>query len=73
MTASFCFAGRFGDKPLARTALAAALRGTTYADGRTKTKGICDMLGLAPFTPHDLRRTAPAMANLQSSLVCFTG
>jgi integrase len=67
------FAGRFGDKPLARTALAAALRGTTYADGRTKTKGICDMLGLAPFTPHDLRRTAPAMANLQSSLVCFTG
>ena len=56
------FAGRLGDKPLARTSMATALRGTTYADGRTKTKGICELLGLEPFTPHDLRRTASTLA-----------
>ena len=48
----YVFVGRFGDAPLARSAMANALRGTP------KTKGICELLGLAPFTPHDLRRTA---------------
>ena len=38
------------------------MRGTTCADGRTKTKGICELLGLDPFTPHDLRRTASTLA-----------
>jgi integrase len=51
----FAFIGRFGDAPLARSAMANALR------GNKKTKGICELLGLAPFTPHDLRRTAATM------------
>ena len=52
---SFAFVGRFGDVPVARTIMANALR------GNKKTKGICELLGLAPFTPHDLRRTAATM------------
>src|SRR6201985_1797779 len=28
----------------------------------TKTPGICALLGLKPFTPHDLRRTAATLA-----------
>ena len=51
----FAFVGRFGDAPLARTAMGNALR------GNKKTKGICELLGIAPFTPHDLRRTAATM------------
>jgi hypothetical protein len=47
--------------PLNRKAMSIALRGTTYRDGRVKSPGICDLLGLAPFTPHDLRRTAATM------------
>jgi hypothetical protein len=27
----------------------------------THTPGICELLGIAPFTPHDLRRTAATM------------
>ena len=51
----FAFAGRFGGAPLGRHAMATALRGTP------KTKGICELLGLEPFTPHDLRRSAATM------------
>jgi integrase len=51
----FAFVGRYGDAPLARSAMANALR------GNKKTKGICELLGIAPFTPHDLRRTAATM------------
>jgi len=51
----FAFVGRYGDAPLARTAMGNALR------GNKKTKGICELLGLAPFTQHDLRRTAATM------------
>ena len=51
----YAFKGRFSDAPLARNAMASALRGTP------KTKGICALLGLARFTPHDLRRTAATM------------
>jgi integrase len=51
----YAFTGRFGDAPLARNAMASALRGTK------RTPGICELLGLAPFTPHDLRRTAATM------------
>jgi integrase len=51
----YAFTGRFGDAPLARNAMANALRGTP------KTKGICELLALRPFTPHDLRRTAATM------------
>jgi integrase len=51
----FAFVGRFGDAPLSRSSMHNALR------GNKKTKGICELLGLAPFTPHDLRRTAATM------------
>ncbi|WP_338689613.1 tyrosine-type recombinase/integrase [Bradyrhizobium sp. 26S5] len=51
----FAFTGRYGDAPLSRSAMHNALR------GNKKTKGICELLGLAPFTPHDLRRTAATM------------
>jgi integrase len=42
-------------RPLHRSALATALRGD-------KAKGLCVLLGLKPFTPHDLRRTAATLA-----------
>jgi hypothetical protein len=38
-----------------------AFRGTTYRDRRVKSPGICELLGLKPFTPLDLRRTAATM------------
>lgn len=60
----YAFTGRFGDAPLARNAMAGALRGTKKkVKGKmvTKTMGICERLGIAPFTPHDLRRTAATM------------
>ena len=42
-----------------RKVMATALRGTKVK-GKVKTPGIC--LGLRPFTPHDLRRTAATLA-----------
>jgi integrase len=48
----FAFAGRFGDAPLSRQAMSGALKGTK------KTLGICELLGMKPFTTHDLRRSA---------------
>jgi integrase len=58
----YIFAGRFGDAPLERKAMATALRGTRNKDGTVRTPGICALLGLKPFTPHDLRRTAATLA-----------
>jgi integrase len=58
------FAGRFGTEPLNRKAMACALRGTKKKVGGklvTKTIGICELLGMKPFTPHDLRRTAASL------------
>ena len=34
----------------------------TKVKGKVKTPGICALLGLKPFTPHDLRRTAATFA-----------
>jgi integrase len=51
----FAFTGRFGDAPLSRQAMSGALCGTK------KTPGICELLGMKPFTPHDLRRSAATM------------
>jgi integrase len=51
----YAFAGRFGDAPLARQAMSNALKGDK------KAPGICALLGLKPFTPHDLRRTSATM------------
>lgn len=44
--------------------MATALRGTTHETCKTKTQtpGLCELLGLKPFTPHDLRRTAATLA-----------
>jgi integrase len=41
--------------------MATALRGTKVK-GKVRTPGICALLGLKPFTPHDLRRTAATLA-----------
>jgi integrase len=44
--------------------MACALRGTKKKVGGktvTKTIGLCEQLGLKPFTPHDLRRTAASL------------
>jgi integrase len=49
------FVGRFGNAPLARNAMANALRGTK------KSVGLCEQLGIKPFTPHDLRRSAASL------------
>jgi integrase len=62
----FVFASPLDNQPLNRKAMATALRGTTYTQGKrkgqTKTPGICALLGLKSFTPHDLRRTAATLA-----------
>jgi integrase len=60
----FAFVGRYGDAPLSRQAMSGALTGTkvTKSGKRvTRTPGICELLGIVPFTPHDLRRTAATM------------
>jgi integrase len=57
----FVFASPLGDQPMNRKVMATALRGTKVR-GKVKTPGICALLGLKPFTPHDLRRTAATLA-----------
>jgi integrase len=57
----YVFKSPLGDQPMERKTMATALRGTTYKNGKTKSPGICELLGLAPFAPHDLRRTAATM------------
>ncbi|WGR70184.1 MULTISPECIES: site-specific integrase [unclassified Bradyrhizobium] len=57
----FVFASPLGDQPLHRKAMADALRGDKRK-GNVRTPGICALLGLKPFTPHDLRRTAATLA-----------
>src|SRR5262249_24468118 len=56
----YVFEGRFAGEPPSRKSMAAALRGTDRGDRRTP--GICELLGMKPFTPHDLRRTAATLA-----------
>lgn len=53
------FAGRFGEEPLHRKAMANALR--SRKDKAKPQPGLCAQLGLKPFTPHDLRRTAASL------------
>ena len=47
--------------PMNRKVMATALRGTKVK-GKVNTSGICALLGLKPFTPHDLRRTVATLA-----------
>ena len=51
-------------QPIHRIAMATALRGTKHEKNPDKSKkaGLCELLGLKPFTPHDLRRTAATLA-----------
>lgn len=58
------FAGRWKDEPLNRKAMACALRGNKVKRGGkvvVRSIGLCEQLGLRPFTPHDLRRTAASL------------
>jgi len=48
--------------PLTRDALAAALNGRAAKGKKSARRGIREFLGLAHFTPHDLRRTAATIA-----------
>jgi integrase len=57
----YVFASPLGDMPMNRKVMAVALRGTRHK-GKVKTLGICALLGLRRFTPHDLRRTAATLA-----------
>ena len=57
----YVFASPLGDQPMNRKVMATALRGTKHK-GKVKTHGICALLGMKPFTPHDLRRTAATLA-----------
>ena len=61
-TQQYVFASPRGDQPLERKAMATALRGTKYTDGTVRRPGIFALLGLKPFAPHDLRRTAATLA-----------
>jgi integrase len=58
----YVFASPLGDFPMNRKVMATALRGTKRKGGKVKTPGICALLCLKPFTPHDLRRTAATLA-----------
>jgi integrase len=62
----YVFASPRRDGPLSRSSMHTALRGTVYSrckrKGQTKTPGICALLGLKPFSPHDLRRTSATLA-----------
>jgi integrase len=51
-------------QPLHRTVMSTTLCGTKHetCKGKTKTPGLCELLGLKPFTTHDLRRTAATLA-----------
>jgi len=55
------FIGRWRDEPLNRKAMNCALRGNKASDGRVRSVGLCELLGLKPFTAHDLRRTAASL------------
>jgi integrase len=57
----YVFASPLSDQPMNRRVMGTALRGTKVK-GKVKTPGICDLLGMKPFTPHDLRRTAATLA-----------
>jgi integrase len=57
----YVFKSPLGDQPMERKTMATALRGTMYKNGKTKSAGICELLGLAPFAPHDLRRTGATL------------
>lgn len=48
--------------PLGRQALPHAVRGYTDKKGKVVRQGIYQFLGMKPWTPHDLRRTAATLA-----------
>jgi integrase len=58
----FVFTGKFEGKPLDDKALGHAVSGYKDAEGNVIKQGIRDFLGMAHWTPHDLRRTAATLA-----------
>jgi len=58
----FIFPGRYEGISTARHSLSKALRGDKRKNGDIMRAGICRFLGIKPFTPHDLRRTAASIA-----------
>jgi len=54
----YVFSSPVDDQPLHRQAMATALHGRPDKDA----PGLCELLGLKPFTPHDLRRTSATLA-----------
>ena len=51
-----------GDEPMNRKVDGDRAARHEGQSGKVKTPGICALLGLRPFTPHDLRRTAATLA-----------
>ena len=61
----FVFPGARDDTAVNRKTMATALRGCNWTreSGKVRTAvGICELLGMTKFTPHDLRRTAATLA-----------
>jgi integrase len=58
----YVFAGKFEGQPLDDKALGHAVSGYKDEDGNVIKQGIRDFLGMAHWTPHDLRRTAATLA-----------
>lgn len=58
----YIFPGRIDGEPLDDKALGHAVRGFKDKKGRVVRLGICEFLGMAHWTPHDLRRTAATLA-----------
>jgi len=54
--------GGVRDKPMNRQTLSHALLGYTDKKGKLIRTSLCTFLGIRPFTPHDLRRTAASLA-----------
>jgi integrase len=57
--------GRRINEPLGNQATSSALRDRT--DKTNPNPGICSLLGIAKFTPHDLRRTAATVARASAT------
>jgi integrase len=65
----YVFASPLGDMPMNRRVLATALRGTTHTGGKLKSPGVCALLSLKSFAPHDLRRTAANWRAISASVM----
>jgi len=58
----YIFKGHSVGTALDDKALGHAARGYKNATGKVVRQGICEFLGMTPWTPHDLRRTCATLA-----------